>query len=151
MDVLVSRVRKTDKNLNLIRSMDEICFPDDAVPFIGLRKHLCWVAKINEDNIGYASGYKQRNYFYLSRGGVLPEYRGKNIQIDLIKKRIEHAQFSRLDGVITYTSIDNIPSIKNLVSCGFSEWIDAPKWFKKNYDKDFIMWKLDFRLNHFGS
>ena len=140
----VLKVRKTNKNLKTIREINRICFPNDTAPLFGLRKHLCWVVVDDGDNVvGYASGYKRRNFFYLSRSGILPEFRGNNLQKLLIEERIKYAKENGYDGLMTHTSIDNIPSIKNLISCGFDRWINHPGWLRKYDSEQFVIWKMD--------
>lgn len=124
--------------------MDEICFPYDPRPLFGLRKNDCWIAYSHEKPIGYASGCQYLGkYYFLNRVGVLPEYRGNNLQKDLIEERIERAKsIDKVESIITYTSYENIPSIKNLKHCGFEVWEDPIKPFRK---PDFIEWKLDIK------
>lgn len=137
----IKRIRKTYKNMKMIREMDLICFPDDSPMLFGLRKYYCWIVYENEQAIAYAIGGKMQNFYFLARAGVLPEWRGRNIQQLLIQERIKKAMtLDNIDGIITYTSIENISSIKNLIDCGFSLWENPSKSFKK---KGFTHWKLD--------
>lgn len=142
MNISIKRIRKTYKNLILLKNLDNICFPDDYSPPFGMRKFDCWFLYIKNDIVAYASGYKWKDFYFLARGGVLPKWRGQSLQQSLIKERIKKAKSLEVDHIITYTSADNIPSIKNLKACGFKEWIDAPEWFAKS-SNDFLFWHLD--------
>ncbi len=139
MDIVIEKIRKTNGNLKLIREMDSICFPDNPPLLLGLRKVFCWMGKDDHSNIvGYACAYKKNDYFYLSRMGILPEYRGHGLQKQFIETRLEKARDLKLKGAITYTSNENIASIRNLEKCGFRKWTTCPKWFGKG--DDYIEW-----------
>lgn len=143
--MLVKQIRKSDKNLKILREMDSICFPEDRCALFGLRKVFCWfLYSENGEIAGYCSGYKLKQYFYLSRCGIMPKYRGKGMQKKLIQERIEKAKDLNLAGLVTYTNNENIASIKNLQSFGFEEWKDSPKWFSKKKYNTFIEWRLLF-------
>lgn len=137
------------KNLKALRDLDKICFPEDDPLLFGLKKYHCWLVFDGDDVVSYAVGCRLRKYYFLARGGVVPEWRGRRIQQLLIKERVKKAIASSFNprGVITYTSTDNIASIKNLRSCGFEEWNNSPKWFKASPREgcEFIEWifKLD--------
>jgi len=138
----IKRVRKTFKNLMILREMDDTCFPEDSYAPLGLRKYSWWfVYDENNKAVAYAVGCskKDKSYF-LARAGVLPEQRGQNIQQILINERVNMAKSLGLKNVITYTSINNPPSIKNLKKCGFVEWVDAPNYWKT---ENFISWILN--------
>lgn len=124
-----------------MREVDRICFPDDLYPLLGLPKYSWWFAYDEGVVVAYAAACKMNKYYFLARGGVLPEKRGNKIQQQLIEKRLEMAKSLNLEGAITYTSVDNISSIKNLKACGFEEWIDAPKKFRS---EGFISWIFRF-------
>lgn len=146
LDVLVEPLRKTHKNIKTIKELDELCFPGIAPPVFGPRKTFCWVVRQDSEIIAYAIGCKVQNLFFLSRAGVSPEHRGKNIQRLLIETRIEKANEMKLDGVVTYTSKNNIASIKNIRSCGLRQCPDIPEWIGID-DTEFIYWKLDFNAS----
>lgn len=141
MPILIERINKTYKNIKKIKELDNICFPDIAPPVFGPKPTYCWVVKLDLEIIAYAIAYKVRNSLYLSRAGVLPKYRGKKIQQQLISQRIEKAKDLGLAEVVTYTSKKNIASIKNLNACGL-EQCDMPEWLKID-NSEFICWKLD--------
>lgn len=144
MNVVIKKIRKTQKNLVKLRQLDRICFPDDNPPLAGLRKYHCWFAYIDEEIVGYAISGKLRNHYFLERCGILPQWRGNKIQRLLINERIEYGKNIGFQSIATYTSSDNVFSIKNLKSCGFVEWLDAPKYIRR-YNKKvlFIIWRLN--------
>lgn len=136
----IKRIRKTHKNINILKSLDKVCFPgDDSFPF-GLRKYDCWMCFLDGEIIGYASACKMKDKYFLARAGVMPEHRGKGVQKKFIKARIGRANMLQLDSIVTYTTPVNLPSILSLESYGFDTWNDVCKSF---YDDSFLYWKLD--------
>ena len=57
---------------------------------------------------------------FLSNCAVAPHYRGLGYQRDLIAYRVRWARRAGLDGVRTYASVDNVPSMVNLLKAGFT-------------------------------
>lgn len=138
----IVKVRKTYKNMQIMRELDEICFPEDCLAPLGLRKYDWWyVYDENKNVVAYAVACKMNKCYFLARAGVVPEKRGQGIQETLIIKRIEMANKLKIQKVITYTSIENKFSIKNLIKCKFEEWKDAPNSFKR---EGFIPWIFNF-------
>jgi GNAT superfamily N-acetyltransferase len=138
--VEIKKVRKTFKNHCILRNLDKICFPEDLLPLLGLPKYSWWFAyDENKEVIGYASACKMGDSYFLARVGVSPDKRGQGIQKMLIEKRIEAGKMLGLKQIVTYTSINNNYSIKNLKECVFEEWIDAPKKIK---EEGFTLWSF---------
>lgn len=52
---------------------------------------------------------------------VFPAYRGMRLQRELINFRIDFCKTEGYTEVGIYVDIDNIPSLKNILACGFSE------------------------------
>lgn len=134
----IETVRKTYKNIKKIKSLDTICFPDIAPPKFGPKQTFCWLV----DDVAYAIAYKVKNFLFLSRAGVLPDHRGQGIQKKLIEARIKKAKELGLNGVCTYTSTNNIASIKNIKFCGLNKEA-MPAWLDIN-DTNFVYWELKF-------
>ena len=117
-------VKKCDalKNSEQILTMDRVCFPDDDPPLID-RFTFGWIAKVGGDIAGYAlarvAGHVP-NALYMSRCGVLPQYRGIGLQQLMIAARMEFAREDGYQDVITDTQPMNIPSCNNLIAQGFA-------------------------------
>lgn len=142
MDIRIRRVQNLDKfSLNLLRLMDHKCFPEDD-PYKDWHSTTWWVVWGDHDiPMAFAGGlvWEPDHYFYLSRAGVLPKYRGYGIQRKLIQARHQHAKKLGLKGSYTYTNPENIVSSNNLIKSGFllfqptSEWA-GPEflyWYKE--------------------
>lgn len=126
-------VRKT-LDLELIEELHETCFPLDDLP--ELEKSSFWVAKdVFGNPIGFAIS---KNYghgiMFLSRAGVIPEYRGLGIHQRLIKTRIRYARSKNYKNVITYTDRSNTSSCNNLIAQNFRKFIPEYQWVGKDYD-----------------
>lgn len=59
------------------------------------------------------------NGVFLTRAGILPGVRGRNLQRRMIHARERWAREQGREFVITYTSHDNYPSISNLLKAGY--------------------------------
>ena len=116
-------VKKCDalKNSEQILTMDRVCFPDDDPPLID-RFTFGWIVKVGGTIAGYAlarvAGHVP-NALYMSRCGVLPEYRGNGLQQLMIAARVEYAREDGFQEVITDTQPMNTPSCNNLIAQGF--------------------------------
>lgn len=119
------RIRRTD-NKTLVNSLcDRIFGPD-------LRhdrpNNVYWIVLNDYDTpVGFAiltpCGFGEA---FLSRSGILPPARGKNLQTRLIKVRETYAKKAGIKHLVTYAMRDNGASIKSLLKCGFN--IYRPDW-----------------------
>lgn len=128
----VRKIRKTYKNIKLLKEMDDFCFPEDDSLVMGLRKYHWWIVYENDIPVAYAGACVYLSSLTMVRAGVLPKYRGRGLQGAMIETRISYAQANKLEEVVTYTSKCNTASIKNLKRCNFIEY--------KAVD-DFLCWK----------
>jgi ribosomal protein S18 acetylase RimI-like enzyme len=106
----------------LILSMDRVCFPEDDPPLID-RFTSGWIVKVRGAIAGYALARLAGgtpNALYMSRCGVLPEYRGLGLQQLMIAARYEYACEEGYQEVITDTQPMNLPSCNNLIKQGFT-------------------------------
>lgn len=103
-------------------SLHDTIFEDDAPPLRAddITSEL-WLGcdKQTGDAVAFAVAQLIENICYLHRVGVLPEYRGHNIQCRFIRARVRWARQMGARRVVTYTSLDNEPSARNLQKCGF--------------------------------
>jgi len=136
--VETKKVWKTYKNISLIQKMDKICFPDEETPLIGKREYHWWIVYLDKVPIAYAGAREYLSFFFLTRVGVLPEYRGNGIQKMLIASRVDFSKSLNIREVITYTSKCNSFSISNLKLIGFEIWKEQIL----NFGDDFLYWKL---------
>jgi L-amino acid N-acyltransferase YncA len=120
--------------------MEEVCFPEEVLTCIGKRDLHWWIVYNNGVPIAYASAKKHLSYLFLTRVGVLPNFRGNGIQKILIASRLDFAREKGVKDIITYTSKCNVSSIKNLDSFGFEEWLPEEK--SLYYGDNFFYWRL---------
>jgi GNAT superfamily N-acetyltransferase len=97
-----------------------------------------WVAMCGEQIVAYAAARASR-YFpgeaYLSRAGVVPEFRGHGLQKRLIRARLAWARRAGLKAAYTYT-LRNPASANSLIACGFRSFYPGPR-----YDVDRQWWR----------
>lgn len=124
------RTRPTD-DIDLIRELDEICFPlDDRSPVECPKTHW-WVIEDTSTKLpaAYAGAYTWacagERALVLSRAGVLPEYRGRGLQRRLLLARERYARREGAPEIWTYTSHRNIASNNNLMAAGYRLWMPA--------------------------
>ena len=125
------RIRQT-KNAKIIRTLEQACFPADE-PY-DISGSIWWVAKVGDFPIAYA-GLKplpmEPEIGFLCRAGVLSNYRGHGLQRKFLKAREREAKKIGIKQLITYTVVDNYPSIVNLISQGYRFYSPANPWAGK--------------------
>ena len=121
------------QNMNLIHLLDSQVFDyrqDSPVDTTGAQ---WWVALDGNIPIAYA-GVKllDDGFAYLCRAGVLPGYRGNNLQTRLIRVRVAWAKKQGATKAITYTVLENPASSNNLIKCGFKLYNPEYTWGGQN-------------------
>lgn len=103
-------------------SLHDTIFEDDAPPLRAddITSEL-WLGYDSQtkEAVAFAVAQLIDDVCYLHRAGVLPEYRGQNIQRRFIRARVRWARQMGARRVVTYTSLDNEPSARNLQKSGF--------------------------------
>ncbi len=123
-------VRKTT-NKTLLRRLDrKIMGKRDADPseFDGDTR-VWWVAVYDGRIVGYCGlsvEHGDEGIGYLTRAGILPEFRGKGLQKKLIEVRDEEAEKRGYKVNITYVAKWNHASANNLIRCGYTLY--SPEW-----------------------
>lgn len=85
-----------------------------------LRDSLWWVAEQSDQIVGYGGLYLGiEGQAWLVRAGVVPAFRGRNLQRKLIASRLRAARKAGVPAVDTYTHATNIASQRSLIACGF--------------------------------
>lgn len=137
--VIIRKVETLDvATVNLLRYMDAKCFPEDD-PYEKWLSTEWWIAWGEKSNpAGFAGGFvwAPDKYFYLSRAGVLPEFRGNGIQNRLIDVRHRYAKKHDCLGSYTYTHPENIPSNNSLINSGFKLFQPYYRWA----GSEFLYW-----------
>lgn len=125
-------LRKTS-DIDTVKDLHKICFPEDE--WYSHKGNTYWLLKNkNKRPIGFCVATDIGDgIIFLSRAGIIPEYQGRGLQRRMINTRIRYAQNNGYNSVITYVSIENVASAKNLLKCGFElyrpDWDYAGHWF----------------------
>lgn len=100
---------------------DKLYFPEDGV---------WWIAYIRSTPVGFGCvtpSKQQDDAAYLGRCGVLPAYRGRGIQRQMIRLRVFWARRHGYKWAVSDTT-DNIPSANNLIACGFRLYVPEVRY-----------------------
>jgi len=136
-------VRATYWDWGDILHIDEVCFPDD-VRVEREDASAWWLAYVGDKAVGHA-GVKlywmpgSRRAF-LCRAAVLPEFRGRSIHHDLIKKRLAYAESLQCHFAFTYTVANNHASGNNLCDMGFRMYEPENPWTGVDYTVYWRKW-----------
>lgn len=108
------------KDYFAILELNEIIFPEDELEISD--KCTYWIARDRDSGepVGFCgvSNYGSKILFF-SRGGILPEYRGRNLFKRFIQVRESFAKRKGFKRIITYTLKDNYPVMSSLIKRGF--------------------------------
>jgi len=114
-----------------ILRLDEACFPADW----RVRVDGChwWIDEEDRVPVAYAAlkpciERSNRGLGFLSRVGVLRDWRGQGRQKRLIRRRVDHARRLGLRELMTYTTAENLASANSLISCGFRLYSPHHRW-----------------------
>lgn len=106
-----------DATIAALDRVDRKCFPGLRAYNKRDRYSRTWVVEHRGEVVAFACSQDFGDgIVYLSRCGVLPEFRGRGLQRKLIRARVLAARFA---SVYTYTVIGNVHSANNLIACGF--------------------------------
>lgn len=111
-----------------ILAADRVCFPHDAPP--DWEASFWWWLDDGGDVAAYCAAMRSPYVLgaaYLSRAGVLPEYRGCGLQVRLIRARLRWAKRLGCDAVVTDT-LNNPASANSLIRCDFKLWEPPKPW-----------------------
>ena len=108
--------RTTDENT--IRRLTEETLPGVEDDF-GTAMWLLWNAGTPVGFCGVRQSETWSDWAFLSRSGILPAARGRGLQRRMVAVREAWARSQGLEGITTYVSNDNVPSLMNLLKCGF--------------------------------
>jgi GNAT superfamily N-acetyltransferase len=106
-------------NKQLLKVMQKACLPADSLYFP--EDGVWWVAYHKNVAVGFSClspSQQMEDGIYLGRCGVVKAYRGRGIQRQMIRWRVQWAKRYGYKWAVSDTT-DNIPSANNLISCGF--------------------------------
>lgn len=92
-------------------------FPDDAPPdFASAEWRMAWS---NFEPIAFCGWKRLGNLGFHYRSGVLPSFRGKGLQREMIELRERAMRESGLGVAVTYTETYSAASMNTLIKCGY--------------------------------
>lgn len=122
------RIQQTT-DVATVRKLHAHCFP--ATDFEG-KGNTYWLAITADGDIaGFASARESRKESasaYFSRCGIMEWYRGHRIQRRLIRARVRWARREGYTRAVTYCTVSNVPSQRNLIREGFLPYRPKPPW-----------------------
>lgn len=135
----VNKVSVTPAMLRHLNKLDKQCFPDDT-PFPTKERAWWWLARWDDVDAGFGGLLEVDNGSsgFLCRAGVVPDFRGRGIQLRLIQERVRYSRTCGHKQVLTYTSLQNAASNNNLIRAGFRQYIPEYPWVGSS----FIYWYL---------
>jgi hypothetical protein len=132
----IQRVKHGSELYDKLIELDAKVFPNCFNEFKDNREWFVIVSK--GEIISYSGSAISEGVCIFVRMWVSILHRGKGIQSLMIKRRIESAKKQKCTDVITYTTIDNIPSSNNLIKNGFRLYSPQFAWVGCKY----LYWKL---------
>ena len=124
MGIVYQQVSLGDRGIKRrLMVLQKACLPDDKLylPDDGV----WWMAYRQKTPVGFSCATPSKQLVdgvYLGRCGVLPAYRGRGIQRQMIRLRVAWAKRHGYNWAVSDTT-DNIPSANNLISCGFRLYV----------------------------
>lgn len=118
------------------RELHDLAFPSDDWPPDDHPDydHLFWVAyAVGGRRLGFCSAvhWPKRNAVFLSRAAVVKAARHTGLHRQMIFHRVLWAWGQGVDRVVTYTTLQNYPSMVNLLDSGFRFYQPAENWVGK--------------------
>lgn len=126
--------RATSKDYGAIEDLERECFGEDGMTPGEEAAWHWWAAIDGRRFAGYAAArFEGPEALFLCRAGVAEAYRGLGVQKKLIVARLKFAEESGCTRAITYTSVDNMASANNLISCGFKLYRPDFLWADRDW------------------
>jgi len=86
---------------------------------------------------------------FLCRCAVGPQFRNKGLQRTFIRKRTQLCAANGIKNIYTYTSVDNVASMRNLISNKFRPChFPGKHWIGTYLDsgEEYVYWKKEYEL-----
>lgn len=125
------RVRKTE-NIDLVRGLHQEIFPEDYKDFTEGDQH--WIVWDEGRPVGFCS-LRPLDYgiVFLNWAGLLREAQGKGLHKRMIRVRERWCRANNKESIITYTTVDNIQSARNLLKLKYELFLPEYPWAGKNF------------------
>lgn len=118
------------------RALHDLAFPSDAWP-VDVDpdvEHKFWIAyAVGGRKLGFCSAvhFPDRGNVFLSRAAVVKAAQGTGLHRQMIFHRVMWSWAQGVDRVVTYTTLQNYPSIVNLLDSGFRFYRPDKPWVGK--------------------
>lgn len=118
---------ETARDLDRWADAHRLVMPDDDLP---AEHHARWIAVKGEEVAAFASAVlvDDGDAAFLSRAGVLPDFRGLGLQRAAVRVRERWARTEGARGCITYVMPTNVYSLRSLVLCGYVPYVPQRSW-----------------------
>lgn len=121
--------RTTD--YRMVNALETLLFPDSKEDDAETprRGNVYWALWHEGEMVGYCSvrpSQTEKNAAFLSRAGLLPSARGRGLQRRMVRVRERWAKDNGFERTITYVHTTNIPSLRNIMACGYLPY--EPYW-----------------------
>lgn len=122
------------KDVELIKDLHSQTFPSDD--FYEHKGNVLWVLKdCQKKPVGFCMATDIGDKIvFLSRAGLLSKARGKGLHLRMIHTRINWAKNNGYHSVITYVSIENVQSSRNLLKAGLEIYRPDYEYAGENYN-----------------
>lgn len=119
-------------DLQLIMDLHEKTFHEDEFDFRA--DSVYWVAWEGDKPLGFCAARPfAEDVLFMSWCGIRKMARGYGIQKKMIRSRLTYAKKNGYRTVLTYTSVDNICSIRNLMGSRFEVFLPEYRWAGKDF------------------
>lgn len=120
------RIKRTQDIVTVFRLHWEL-FPGDLWEYNG--ETACWLMYDDDEPIGFATAdLIDGDTVFLSRAGVVPGSQGNGLQKKLIRVREKWAKKQGASFLITYTTLQNYPTLINLLRTGYKFYSPEYPW-----------------------
>lgn len=123
------RLGRTE-DLNLIRQLNDRLIGNELTPR-QLYRTAWWLAEASDGGTAGFCGvkYDGGDWVYLIRAAVDDRYRGRGLQLRMIRTRLAWARrTTRATLAVTDTLPENVASNNNLIRCHFMQYLPAYAW-----------------------
>lgn len=110
--------------------MQQECLPGD-VPTEYRPDDLWWVAYSGREPAGFCCIRPVPNHpgmWYMARAGVMPDYRGRGLQLRMLRTRIHAAKKAGATIIVSDCTAANSASANNLIRAGFRVYDPVYRW-----------------------
>jgi GNAT superfamily N-acetyltransferase len=111
----------------LIAQMDVVCFPiDTPATFAGAHWSIGWDGEKPAAYCAWKMVEHDQPVGLHYRGGVMPDWRGRGLQRQMLRLREAEMREQGLRKAVTYTDADGAASMRNLIAEGYRPYVPTP-------------------------